>query len=615
MSARLWNRRGARHSFTLACYHGKAIRAAWNSIAVLIAVGIGGPASAGPSCAEPQAQLRFRNTAPEVAYIGSRACKLCHPDIYAAYRRTAMGRSMSLPSEPDQLAKVPRPITTHAQQFGSAFEVSRKGTDLYQSEYQVDAHGQEVFRSTHRVAFVLGAGDNGISHIVRWRDYLLEAPLSYYSRSGTWELSPGYENRDYGFTRTVTASCMACHSGRARPVPGGQGLYRDPPFSELAIGCETCHGPGTLHVEARMKGTPLAGNGDPTIVNPAHLAGWLADNICMRCHQMGDARILQPNKSYSDFRPGTPLDNTVAIFLVPFTRKFPPKDPLLQHYISMILSKCFTASGERLHCITCHDPHVQPSTADARAQFFRKKCLGCHKETSCSLPLEARLRKSPPDDCADCHMPKQNLRAIAHSALTIHRIVAKPDEPFPETVYHMTTPQLPELVHLDAIPGKESVPTLTVLRAYGEVRETQPAFGSSYDALLDIASLTDPAEPYVLAALGRKKAAQQTPQRRAEAIELLTKAIQAGWTQTSDYALLAGVLADSERVPEAVSVLKRGIRANPFDGGLYRMLAVQEMDLGQGNDAREVIKQGLEIFPQDSLLRGLLKKTRTEVPR
>ncbi len=89
----------------------------------------------------------------------------------------------------------------------------------------------------------------------------------------------------------------------------------------------------------------------------------------------------------------------------------------------------------------------------------------------------------------------------------------------------------------------------------------------------------------------------------------------AGWTQKSDYALLAGLLAESKRVPEAVSILKCGIKTNPLDGGLYRMLAVQEMDLGQGNDAREVIKQGLEIFPQDSLLRRLLKKTQTEIPR
>ncbi len=110
------------------------------------------------------------------------------------------------------------------------------------------------------------------------------------------------------------------------------------------------------------------------IVNPAHLPGWLADNICMRCHQSGDARVLRPGKSYSDFRHGTPLDDTVATFLIAFNRNSPPKDPLLQYYISMILSKCYIASGERLHCITCHDPHFQPSASEAPG-FFWQKCL------------------------------------------------------------------------------------------------------------------------------------------------------------------------------------------------------------------------------------------------
>ena len=34
------------------------------------------------------------------------------------------------------------------------------------------------------------------------------------------------------------------------------------------------------------------------IVNPARLTPYLADNICMSCHQTGDVRVLKTGKTY-----------------------------------------------------------------------------------------------------------------------------------------------------------------------------------------------------------------------------------------------------------------------------------------------------------------------------
>lgn len=589
----------------------------WRRITgLLITLGIVGIV---PGRAQPEkstsALPRYLNTAPGVKYVGSGTCWYCHYNIYQDFRKTAMGRSMTLPSDPRNLAKVPHPITVHDQTFDRSFQIMRKGSNLYQSEYQLDAQGKEVFKNSHKITYIIGAGENGLGGVVRQGNYLVEAPLSYYTKQKKWELSPGYKYRDFGFTRALRAGCTSCHSGRPEPVHDGHGLYRDPPFSELAIGCENCHGPGQLHVAARSKGVPLKGRIDPTIVNPAHLPGWLADNICMRCHQWGDARILQPGKTYSDFRPGTPLNNTLAIFLVPFNRNSPPRDPLLQHYILMILSKCYRATGGRLHCITCHDPHVQPTAAEA-PKYFRAKCMKCHTEKSCTLPLKTRLAKTPPDNCIGCHMPKQNVRDISHSALTNHRIVAYPGEPFPNKAFHMTTPQLPDLVHLNAVPGKASVPVprLTLLKAYGEIKGSRPQYGPTYDALLDIAAQTNPNDPYVLAALGRREAMKGTPHSTAQAIQLLSRAIKAGWTETPDYALLSELLARSGHLSEGVAILKQGIKVNPYDGGLYRMLVVQDAELHRYQDALETIKQGLKLFPQDSILQDMQKKAESTSP-
>src|SRR6202012_289376 len=149
------------------------------------------------------------------------------------------------------------------------------------------------------------------------------------------------------------------------------------------------------------------------IVNPARLKPELANNICMYCHQTGDVRVLQPGKSYQDFRPGQPLNDTLAILKVPPTRTSPPDDDHLEHYYSMTLSKCFRASAGRLSCITCHDPHVEPTQQQAPA-YFNGRCLTCHTNQSCRLALTIRQRSTPANNCIGCHMPKRDIRIISH---------------------------------------------------------------------------------------------------------------------------------------------------------------------------------------------------------
>src|SRR6202008_2306720 len=102
----------------------------------------------------------------------------------------------------------------------------------------------------------------------------------------------------------------------------------------------------------------------------------LADNICMSCHQTGDVRVLKPGKDYRDFRPGTPLDDTLSILMVPTKGESPPQKDRLEHYYSMTLRRGYPASGQKLSCIPCHDPRVEPTQEEAPASF-KKKCLAC----------------------------------------------------------------------------------------------------------------------------------------------------------------------------------------------------------------------------------------------
>jgi hypothetical protein len=222
----------------------------------------------------PQAQRgipQYLNTQPGVKYVGSEVCARCHPNIYHEYFRTAMGRSMSLPDNPS-LPSPRAPVRVYSYRLDRDFAIFRRASGLYQTELKPAPNGADVFHDTQRIAYAIGAGRDGISYLVRQGNYLVEAPLSYYTQTHTWQLSPGYEAADVGFDRVVTEACLTCHSGLPQPVQSRPGLYKNPPIKHLAIGCESCYGPAQLHVEERMNGEPVNGPGDRSIVTPANLS-------------------------------------------------------------------------------------------------------------------------------------------------------------------------------------------------------------------------------------------------------------------------------------------------------------------------------------------------------
>ena len=546
-------------------------------------------------------QETFRNTRKDAAYAGSNACAGCHPAIAANYRKTGMGRSMTPASSPAEFAKIPAPVTIRNENLNRYFSIYRDGDAIIQSEYEQDSSGGEVFRATEKLEYAVGSGANGTTYLVRRGDSLFEAPLSHYSRVRGWDLSPGYEKEDAGFSRPIPAACLSCHSGRAQPVPNRTGAYRNPPFQELAIGCENCHGPGRLHVDERSRKLPLTGKVDRSIVNPAKLPLWLADNICMNCHQGTATRVLQPGKSYADFRPGTPLNETVAIFEPPL-QPGATVSPLLEHYSMMTLSKCYLASNKGMSCLSCHDPHVQPGAE--RVAYFRGKCLSCHTEASCKLPGGVKR-----DDCAGCHMPKQDVTQIAHSVLTNHRIVSRKDQPLPKEAFLRTTEDLPDLVHLNAVPErKDKIPPLTLLRAYAELAASQPLYQRKYLETLREVAKTDPNESAVLSALAWLAAGKNTPESATTAMDYLARAIQSGSLLAIDFEKRAELLNRAGRPTEAIEVLKQGIGVDPYYQRSYKALALLFVAQKRYEEALQVMRQELEIFPQDSFMRTLLKK-------
>jgi hypothetical protein len=540
-------------------------------------------------------------------FVGSTACAQCHRNIFSSYRETAMGRSMSQIT-PELVKNLRLPGSAEDTRNNLHLEAFAREGKLFQSEFGIFPEGKEIFRDTRQMLWMVGAGENGFGTIGTRDDFLFQGPLSFYSKPQRWELSPGYEFGNYGFNRPILPGCISCHSGRPNYVSDGNGRFEKDPFSELAIGCENCHGPGLRHALAMQTGVlnPHGGH-DPTIVNPAALSPRLADNICMSCHQTGDVRVLNPGKDFKDFVPGNALDKTLSIFMVPPRREAPPDSDLLEHYYSMTLSKCYRASGEKLSCITCHDPHLEPTRQEAPV-YFKGKCMTCHQEKSCTLPLETRLKQTPPDDCAGCHMPRRDVQEISHSSITNHRILIRPGQPFPDEAFRPTTVGSPGLVHLNAMPGSSPPLPLTLLQAYGELLEKHPEYADRYNAVLDQLERTDSGNPLVESALGTK---DLRAGKYDNAVIHLTRALRTGPPKTVLYTALAEALLKLDRSSEALVELRHATELDPFNSLIQRTLILRLIQSKRYADAQAAMERYVDRFPEDSFMRDMLARARS----
>lgn len=297
------------------------------------------------------------------------------------------------------------------------YQVVRKdGQLLHRELLRTDGPG-EVVLSEYPVKYVVGSGRHSLTYLVETEGFLVESPVTWYASKKAWGMSPGYDRKEHsGFERAVGASCLVCHAGRADPVGGS--LHRMD-IKEAAISCERCHGPGALHVE-RHSGSgrtdSAADRFDETIVNPAHLSRDLAEAVCQQCHLRSSASVLPCGRKLDDFRPGLPLED----FLHEFRLDTPNEEmAVVGHVEQMHLSRCYQES-ETFSCLTCHNPHDEPSP-HRREAYYKDTCLRCHQPEACKVDPAVRHVRSPSNNCVRCHMPT-SATEIPHLAFTHHRV-------------------------------------------------------------------------------------------------------------------------------------------------------------------------------------------------
>ena len=325
---------------------------------------------------------------PQAAYVGSDACADCHSGSFERWSG----------SHHDLAMRTPTPATVVGDFDSASFTKDGVTTRFHRQDdaYFVDTDGPSGAVETYRVAYTFG--------IEPLQQYLLETEPGRLQALGVaWDARPGGQGWFHLYpderiahddvlhwtsdSQNWNSICADCHSTDVRKgLDAGTGSFATA-YSVMNVGCEACHGPGSLHAAA-----PEADYG----------AAAVEIDTCAPCHSRR-AQLAE------GFRPGAAfLDHYLpAVVTPPLYHADGQIQDEVYVYGSFLQSRMYQ---QGVTCGNCHDPHTAEPLLAGDAL-----CTQCHSENARpDFPtLTARRYDDPShhfhDDvqCVDCHMPSK----------------------------------------------------------------------------------------------------------------------------------------------------------------------------------------------------------------
>ena len=196
--------------------------------------------------------------------------------------------------------------------------------------------------------------------------------------------------------------CAECHTTNLQKSYNLRENTYHTTWSEIDVSCETCHGPGSLHVKLAESGgvfwdrryrygLPELNENQPRKV---------IEN-CAPCHSR--RRIVHP-----DTTPGGKFLDSYLPEVLDRELYYADGQILDEDYVygSFIQSRMY---DEGVSCIKCHDPHT------AKVKFTDNRlCCQCHVSATYDTPSH----HYHPDDsqpgtlCVECHMPETKYMVV-----------------------------------------------------------------------------------------------------------------------------------------------------------------------------------------------------------
>jgi len=335
-----------------------------------------------------------RSIAGAERYVGSAACQRCHTAIYDRWKVTPMANVVRDPHEhpdaiiPDLKTNKVAPFTVDqvALVYGSKWKqryFTRVGDDFYPLPAQWDI-GNKTWRPYH-------VADTGADW---W--------TAYYPSDN--------------MQRPTGPTCDGCHSVN-------YDIHAKRP-AEWNVGCESCHGPGSDHVDHPTRLNIFSASGVDAVSST---------DTCIQCHSQG-----QPRHGLIDGRAyDWPVGYRVGLRLEEYWKLEPVSlgQTTFTHYADGTAHKnrmqgndfAQSVMYERgVTCVSCHDAHGTGNYAELRKPAD-KICFDCHAPNGPSGPrgasLEAHTHHKPTSDgsqCVACHMPKIASEGVPGSFVRSH---------------------------------------------------------------------------------------------------------------------------------------------------------------------------------------------------
>ncbi|GAB4272017.1 MAG: hypothetical protein Kow0092_26980 [Deferrisomatales bacterium] len=344
----------------------------------------------------------------EKAFVGSEACKTCHPAQYEDFVQSGHNFKLSK-VENGQVPTFP---------FSSVIGALETITD----DDGVTDNSLGTPASYADISYVIG----GYYWKARWVDsdgYIVTGTEVQYNleTGGMVAYSDGTVDKPY--------NCGNCHvtgwrhqddtlnPDRQGDLPGMEGTW----VAE-GIQCESCHGAGAAHV-ASQKASDIV-----RVAGARTTSELLGDDMaytkavaCSECH------TRDGEKDYPTYT--SPFNQAFPATSVKEGGRILAKGGLAQHheqYDEMLGIDPDSADpkplGKHLQagvtCETCHDPHKTIVYEDVTGEpALVRECEDCHGEGEAfevAMPSDSEMAAF---SCEDCHMPNGAKSAVAHDAV------------------------------------------------------------------------------------------------------------------------------------------------------------------------------------------------------
>ena len=453
------------------------------------------------------------------AFVGSAACAACHPTQHGAWRTSQHARAMQHASAETVLGDFKDAKYTKDGVTSTFF--TRDG------KYFVRTDGPEGRLADFEVKYTFG--------VEPLQQYLVELPggrlqalaVSWDTRSAQdggqgWFRQYPDEKLDFRdelhWTRAAqnwNGMCADCHSTDVRKGYDDAKDTFDTRSAEISVGCESCHGPGSAHLEwARRKDAADAARGLTVALDERRGAAWRIDAAS------GNAKRTPERRTGREIEVCAPCHARRA----QIAEGWRPGRPLMDHYLPTTLQAgLYHADGQqrdevfvwasflqsRMHaagvtCGDCHDPHTQKLRAPGNAV-----CAQCHLASKYDSQSHHFHRpETRAAQCVNCHMPQVTYMVVDPRRDHSLRV------PRPDLSVTLGTPNACSECHRETTAQWAAD---AVARWYGAQRRNEPHYGQAIDA----GRQSRPGAARGLVALATSVA--YPPIVRATAIELLAR--------------------------------------------------------------------------------------------